>query len=262
MKKIITIFVLIFLMTIVSVFAEGITSITLTAPSDNAWIKGTYNFQATYIGNTSGNVTFFANSTTLCSDTSVGTVNGTASCSKDTSSLTDGTYIIYARAYNSTGSETANDTSTSVKIDNTDPSISSFTIDEEIVKKFGRLTYTCSASDNMGTLTYSVVLTKPDGSTSTKTSSSDTFELDDLNIKGLYTIVCTVTDQAGNSDTSSTLDVWVKSDDEGRTVVTVSESTKKFGGLMWIVTIVILTGFVILAYWYMESSSPKRRKRR
>jgi len=67
------------------------------------------------------------------------------------------------------------------------------------------IVYECVGDDPNGTVaSYEWTLTKPGGSTVTKTTASATFSLTDINYAGTYQAVCVVTDSVGNTATSST----------------------------------------------------------
>src|SRR3990167_2151605 len=60
----------------------GIDSLTITAPTASETVSGSYTFSGTYVGNSSGNITVFYNSsdwqatkTVVCTDTIVATDN-------------------------------------------------------------------------------------------------------------------------------------------------------------------------------------------
>lgn len=94
-------------------------------------------------------------------------------------------------------------------IDGTSPSSPVITLDSPAgatsVETSSSVEYSCSASDALSAVSsYSWELTKPDGSTVSKTGSSATFSDTDTNQAGDYTIKCTAEDAVGYTTTSTT----------------------------------------------------------
>jgi len=228
-KYLIPIFALMMLFLCSAAFADenNLTSITITAPAASGWLYGsTYTMTASYIGNSTGNITFYYNltiapGTELCADTTITTVNSTASCSANTTKFADECtgHTIYARYYEvSAGNNLINGTQTTVKFDNTAPVITSFTADynASTMKRSKPNEYRTSVTDACGgTLQYSVNLTKPDASVVTKattTSSGGMFSGTDNDQIGSYTATVGVSDPASQSSTSAKILFDVKGD--------------------------------------------------
>ena len=108
-------------------------------------------------------------------------------------STTAGIYTTNIRAFNVTVDATA------PEVTLTAPSDTSIGVQESI-------TYTCSASDDIGGIeagTYKIQITRPDSTIVEKTSSSATFSGIDTGQAGTYQIVCKVKNYAGMEGTST-----------------------------------------------------------
>jgi len=95
-----------------------------------------------------------------------------------------------------------NSTTVTITIDNTPPRVD-FKRQELQARTFGSLYADCSdTSDNIdGTPTFQINLVRPGGTNATTviTSSAGTFGGDDLSEAGIYTLSCTVQDNAANA---------------------------------------------------------------
>jgi hypothetical protein len=250
---------------------DGITAVTFTTPAASDSIKGIYTFTGTYTGNSSGNITVLYNTSygvaaEICADTTVSATNTTWTCSGDTSAFSDDCsgHTIRALAFNvSTGqanTNTANGSQTGVIFDNTNPTISSYSLDYSDIDVQGSTKYTLTSTDNCDTsLTYSSVMTKPDASTVTKTTSSDTYRLTDTDMIGTYTFSGTTTDNAGNTatNTNPSLTVRGKNNNGAITAAAVVQQQKgqnnRFIGYMLGAFGVMLGGlFVIYTLLYKK----------
>lgn len=244
---------------------DSISAITITAPSTTAsYVGGTYTFTGTYVGNSSGNISFFYNGTLLCADTTVTTVNGTASCSKDTSGITDGLYPNFnATARNSTGQFSSDSTVWTIYFDNTDPVISSFSTNAIMLEPEENLDYTCTATDTQdASLTYSVVLTQPMNlGTVTRTTATGNFNNADTSEEGIYTLSCTVTDDAGNTDVETQS---ITFDPEGKVidVKAVEEESNMKSLFLIIMFIVVIVAVIVVFYIINDPKKGKKRKKR
>ncbi|QQG38471.1 MAG: hypothetical protein HYS32_02585 [Candidatus Woesearchaeota archaeon] len=97
------------------------------------------------------------------------------------------------------GANTGNTTITNITIDAVAPDVTLTKVTTaDTIDVFGTMEYKCVNVDTInGGLTYEVTITKPDGSTVTKTSTGDftaKFTNTDTNIAGTYSVKCTVTE--------------------------------------------------------------------
>ncbi|MBW2992194.1 PGF-pre-PGF domain-containing protein [Candidatus Woesearchaeota archaeon] len=182
-----------------------ITSITLVAPADGKNLTGlNYLLNATYIGNSSGYITFYANSTILCNITNVTTANSSASCLWNTTDISDsGAYVFNATAYNSTGGMEATNLSTFVGVDNTEPSLSyESPSPANGANVSGTMIINVSASD--ATLEVDTILIYLDGSinqTCTSSPCSSTINTTTL-ADGSHNFTAVANDTLGNTNSS------------------------------------------------------------
>jgi len=252
MKKIywLPLLALMLLFTCVGALAEDeISAVTITSPTTGSYVDDTYAFAGTYTGNSSANVTIFYNDTFVCADTTVTVANSTWTCSGSLSSISDCTALVLnASAYNTTGTISASITTANIYSDATSPSVTSWVSDfegqyQEIFKDH---TYTVVATDTCDTsLTYSVVLTKPDGVTVTKTSSSATWRDTDVDMIGSFSAALTVTDNAGKTDTD-TLTFDVKGGDNDITRVVGQQQIQEQSSSSMFVLLMLGTGVLLI----------------
>lgn len=129
------------------------------------------------------------------------------------SSLSDATtYRFSALVANASGTFWSSVNTSSVTIDNTNPSCSS-TKQKATVEFLKPIDLTCSCTDAIdSSVTVTRTLTKPTGSTVTPTTSPYTTSGTDLNEKGTYTWDCSGTDDSGNSNSATQLSFRVVSD--------------------------------------------------
>jgi len=217
-NKFITLMLMMFLVSMIGVFADvnngSITAVTISAPaSASTYVTDTYTFSGTYTGNSSGAVAIYYNNTHICNDSSViGDGDTSWSCVGSLSGVDAGECValsLNASAYNETGDESGNSTAdvtlASIYSDATSPSISAFTATYGGTSQavFASNDYTVTATDSCSTLSYSVVLTKPDTTTVTKTTATGTWTETDVDMVGSYSVALTTTDSASNTATSS-----------------------------------------------------------
>jgi hypothetical protein len=158
----------------------------------------------------------------------------------------------------------ASDTNTGVDVDNTNPT-AKMTFSRLSARYYDPLgiEYDCSTStDNVDTsLTYSVVLTKGDATTVTKTTSTGSFTESNLDSLGAENyIICTVTDNAGKTDSTTKEYITVIKED-GTKVVSEKQQEKKNNTLYYAIGGVIGFGLILYAVYYITQDSKKKRKK-
>ena len=267
MKKY-SVILLLFLVMILSSFLtnanpdSNLTSVTITAPLSGSSNGGTVTFSATYVGNLTetdnrNNITFnIENSTSsvhACADITLATLSGTASCTFDTASITMNditSYIVNASAFNTTHTRVvmidgANDTQDTVTFDNVLPdSLNLTAIPPQFIELFDILNYQCVGSDRVDTsLTFAVQVNKPSGNSGNSTTATGTFRGSDFDQPGIYTLRCTVTDNVGNSNTTS---FSLYSDEEGNEALAVQVLAKEKEGNNLLLFVFLAGGLVIL----------------
>lgn len=264
---------------LVPAFASAAQSVTLLTPAQDAAIKGTtYNLTMSITEPSEVcNVTFYYKTSTGTTWTFIGSAANTTANQTgwsrvlDTSGITDAKDYVFnvsVSTQKSTNSFTLSDSSTGVDVDNTAPTaiIQSNKPKVTFLDPIG-FDYDCStSSDNQDTsLTYSVVWTKADGDTITETSSTGTFSDSDLNSVGTTGyLVCTVTDDAGNTDASDAVYVSVGN---GKTSTTTGEeeaavaAKEKKTTNMIIISISAVVVLIIVIVAVIKSGSKRRKKR-
>lgn len=214
--------ILVAMMVLISTMAlADISAVTITAPASNGlYLKNNYVFTGTYTGSSSQNITVLYNETGggtglfICADTTVTTPNSTWTCTGTISQLDQCTaHTLVVGAINASGIPSATANRTSIKGDGTDPDVGNYVIFNDITitqdgvnfphKLYTSLDYSASPTDNCGIASYAVTATKPSGTVVTKTSASGTFPASDFDELGDYSMVYSVTDNAGNTAETS-----------------------------------------------------------
>jgi len=222
---------------LIPAFANAsLSSITLTSPTTGDYLTGNDCLNATVVGlNSTINVTFFYR-TSSSSAWTVYAVNDTKETFDGkygkcfaTSGLPEGdSYQWNATAYNLTNAFSVSTATTGVTIDNTNP-VAELTLTSPNVKYLSSagMQVDCSTSHDTldKDLTYDIVVTKPDTTTVTGTTSQLDLQDGNLDMLGIYTAVCTVTDNALLTG-SATTTFNVKSD-KGITIIDSSVSGQK-----------------------------------
>jgi hypothetical protein len=237
----------------------AITSITLISPADGAWTNNstpTFTFTAVSDSDATFSCVLYVNDTNKGSNNSV--ANNIAT-NITASTIADGkNYVWKISCTDSEG--TFNSSTRTLNVDTTPPTVL-LSLSKDKIEYLKSIIADCSASsDNLGTLTYSIVLTKPTGATVFSTSSVVEFSGTSTNVKGLNTITCTVTDQAGNSASTSKTFLIASSEEGGVTITppptTTTTQTNKTA-LVLVLFILFIGGAAIAL-----ALASKRKKRR
>lgn len=200
--------------------ADTAPTCSFVKPIANTAYNGTIVFNATTTSNGTGvfNVTginFTVSSVVVGSSTLKGVNQTYYNATVDTTLITDikqttvtaNIIINYTTLYGSC-------TSTGVDFDNTAP-VCSQTIDFEQIDILKPLTVDCSDSTDTTDITYSIVLTLEDATTSTETPSDGItiFEQGQTGVLGWATAVCTVTDEVTKSTACTSNSIWIGSEE-------------------------------------------------
>ena len=211
------ILMLIFLLSLISVFA--ITT-TIVNPVSGRIINDTFKFQTTcgvtgaFENVTRANWTITCGSTTVeLSNTTANATGGTYTQNFTTTVCSDSSSVTYfARCVNTTSS-IVNSSETTITIDNTAPTVRCETSKGTITKR-GLLEINALRSFDLTTLSYILVLIKPDGTNVTSTLSKNEFSLGDTDQVGEYTARCSITDSAGLRTVSDNILVRAKNPED------------------------------------------------
>ena len=214
MKKQIMLVVLsLMVMSLLGIFAyAAVDTVTITQPLANDVLKGTaVEFNGTMRNQTAAGTQFQAtnvsiylggsgsgNAQRVCNNVTVDNATGTWSCKVDINSLNENASAIFnVTVGNQT--DTGSSARVTVFIDRTNP-VARFKTQQLNANTNGDLPVSCSDStDNIdGALTYQINLIKPSGvnASTVITSSTGSFRGGDLDQTGVYTLSCTVRDEA------------------------------------------------------------------
>lgn len=210
MKKtngMIMVFLLLMSMLAVGVGAQGTNSVVITQPTALDTLKGTaVEFNGTFTNGSGGvqtqamNVSIYigTGAQRICNNATVNNATGTWACKVNLNTLNDNSSLVLNITVGNQ-SDVGNSSTITIANDDTNPvaRLNGQILD---VKRQSQIPYDCSqSSDNIdGSLTYQVNLIKPDGSNASNilTTSTGTFTDGDFDLPGVYTLACTVQDNA------------------------------------------------------------------
>lgn len=244
---------------------------TMTLPTSGSSITGTYAFTGTSeLGGDNATFYYSTDSSTyvaICINRTVGLT--TFTCTNTTSSISAISDLagVSFRINVTNGTTTVDSnisTVSNVEVDNTAPSVN-FLIGSQFVKSGSPIVADCSgSSDTVDTaLTYLFTLTKADGSTVTQENANSssggvhTFSGSSTSPSGIgYSITCQVTDNVGQSTTSSASTFNVNPKDGKEEIV--AEETKAKSKTTTYVIIFVITLILIIALILFVTQTDKK----
>lgn len=251
------------LLCVLSVVATTSLTITINKPINSEAITGAYRFNATTAQVTPTNIT---NCTWSTSNDGVFAVNRTGNATEmtivyATSSLTETkSTTLTINCYNETNDLIGTDTSTTVAVDNTNPTCK-LGLSRAIINPLKEIELDCSKSSDTTTLTYNNTIQDQYGNLFQSSNSVATFSSEQTMLKGEYTATCRVTDQVSKSTTCSSETFYVKSNDEP---LTPQETTKikniNNNNFVMIITLIIILIVAVVAIVIGISLSKKKRR--
>lgn len=249
---------------------------TINVPASNTAYNGTINVNISITNNGTGdyNITGFNMSTTADTDFTncIGSENASSyQCSANTATLiteVKQTTVTADILVNNTGItgviKNGSCTSTGVDFDNTNP-VCSQLIDFEQIDILKPLTVDCSDSTDTTDITYSVVLTLEDATTSTETPTDGIaiFEQGQTGVLGWATAQCTVTDEVTKSTACTSNSIWIGSEEPTTPppdIVTTPPNEEKDNMIIFLIAgVALIIVIIILVVIFATKKKGKRR---
>jgi hypothetical protein len=188
---------------------------TPSSPSNNAFVKGTVNLQATASDSTGSgvaSVVFFVDGASK----GAGSLSGSNWLfALDTTTLSDGSHTWAVQATDIAGNTGSTSSSRTIKVDNTGPSLADATVTPAPNSsgwETSSIDITFSASDGTGSGVASITYSYPGISGGPQTVSGATAQVGNFAQQGTTTFTYYATDAVGNQSASKTLQVKIDTD--------------------------------------------------